>query len=205
MSAIHRALVAIGATCACFCLAEAQAARFDFAGDIAFHNDVVEISFELLRDATDVRVWTDSYGGPASQGINFDPITAVWDMSAGGRLVDSNDDDGTIAPGQHDYDSGLVFTRLKAGRYLFTIATFHNWNNGDWLSQGSNYDAEAPIALAAWDQPSNHVGMGPHWSVHLAGVDAATPPIPEPASSLLALAGLAAVGLVARHSAVARH
>ncbi|MEF7612404.1 DVUA0089 family protein [Aquincola sp. MAHUQ-54] len=204
MKYFTQTLSAAAVACALSAVAPAQAAEFSFSGDIAFHNDVVRISFTLLTDATNVRVWTDSYGASSPYGVNFDPITAVWDMSAGGKLLDTNDDDGTIEPGQNDFDSGLVFDELKAGNYLFTIATYPNWNKGEWLSDGFTYDGAAPIALADWDQPSSHFGMGTHWRVHLTGVDAATAPVPEPGSYALMLAGLAAVALRARRSSAVR-
>lgn len=186
------------AAAAVFAAPAAQAAQFDFSGHIAFHNDVVRISFSLLSDATDVRVWTDSYGGTSPNGINFDPITAVWNLSEGGKLVGEDDDNGDIAPGQNNYDSGLVFDELKAGDYMFTIAAYPNWRKGDTLGEGFQYDGEAPIPLAQWDQPQSHLGMGTYWSVHLSGVDAATPPVPEPQTYALMLCGLLAMGFVAR-------
>ena len=37
----------------------AQAAEFTFSGNIAYHNDVIQIPFSLDADASDVKVWTD--------------------------------------------------------------------------------------------------------------------------------------------------
>ena len=38
------------------------------------NTDIVEITFGLNADATDVKVWTDSF----QSGVNYDPITALW-------------------------------------------------------------------------------------------------------------------------------
>lgn len=174
--------------------AGAHAADFSFAGTIAHHNDVVQIGFTLGVDASNVKVWTDSYQG----GVNFDPITAVWKKSgADWTLVGQNDDNGGIAAGQTRYDSGLVFSSLAAGDYLFTIATYNNWAKGNVLADGFTFDNQSPIPLSQWSQPSNHANMGPNWSVHLSGVDTAMP-VPEPETYALMLAGLGLVGAIAR-------
>ncbi|MBK7005761.1 MAG: PEP-CTERM sorting domain-containing protein [Burkholderiales bacterium] len=178
-------------------LTQAHAADFDFSGNIAMHNDVVSIDFSLASDATDVKVWTDSF----QNAVNFDPITAVWVQSGSNwNLVGQNDDNASIAAGQTYYDSGLTFASLAAGTYRFTIATFNNFANGTSLSQGFQYDNQAPIALADWDQPANHTNMGSFYSVHLTGVDSAinTTPVPEPETYALMLAGLGLMGAVAR-------
>ncbi|MBA5635824.1 PEP-CTERM sorting domain-containing protein [Duganella sp. LX20W] len=172
--------------------APSHAADFNFSGTIRYQKDVIQIPFTLNQDATDVKVWTDSY----LNGVNFDPITAVW---KDGLRVGQNDDDPTIAPGQTRYDSGLTFHSLTAGNYLFTIAAYNNFSNGLLLSQGFRFDHDDAIPLANWDQPASHRGMGPNWSVHLSGVDGATPPpVPEPESYAMLVAGLGLLAAVAR-------
>lgn len=172
--------------------APSHAADFNFTGTIQTQKDVIEIPFTLLQDATNVKVWTDSY----MNGINFDPITAVW---KNGALVGQNDDAANIAPGQTVFDSGLTFASLSAGSYLFTIAAYNNWANGSLLSQGFRFDHDAAIPLASWEQPASHRGMGPNWSVHLSGVDGATPPpVPEPESYAMLVAGLGLLAAAAR-------
>jgi len=174
----------------------AHAALFNFTGQIEFHNDVVEIAFTLDNDATNVRVWTDSF----QSGVNFDPITALWDAS--GNLIDENDDNDFVNPAtQTFYDSGFTIASLSAGDYLFTVATYANFAVGSTLADGFNYDNQQPIPLTVWDQPANDVNMGPNWSVWLDGVDSASNPndpgngndVPEPAPLALAALGLAAV------------
>lgn len=173
--------------------APSHAADFSFSGTIRYQKDVIEIPFTLLQDAGNVKVWTDSY----LNGVNFDPITAVW---KDGVRVGENDDAPSIAPGQTKFDSGLTFSSLSAGNYLFTIAAYNNWANSNQLSQGFRFDHDAAIPLADWNQPASHRGMGPNWSVHLSGVDGATPPppVPEPESYAMLAAGLGLLAFVAR-------
>ena len=173
----------------------AQAAQFDFEGNISTHKDVIQINFSLLTDATDVRVWTDSF----MDGVNFDPITAVWSQSnTGWNLVGQNDDNAGIAPGQTRFYSGLTFANLAAGNYLFTIATYNNWAVGSTLAQGFTFDNQAAIPLSEWVQPANHGNMGSYYNVHLSGVDGAVSAVPEPESFAMLLAGLGIVGALAR-------
>lgn len=173
----------------------AQAAEFTFSGNIAYHNDVIQIPFSLDADASDVKVWTDSY----LDGVNFDPITAVWsETDTGWSLVGQNDDNNSIASDQTRFDSGLTFSSLVAGNYLFTIATYNNFAVGNTLAQGFSFDSQTPIALADWCQPASQCNMGTSWQVHLSGVDGATAPVPEPGTYAMFLAGLGIMGAVAR-------
>ena len=173
----------------------ANAALFHFNGEIANHNDVVYTYFSVGADATDVRVWTDSF----QSATNFAPITALW--TADGTLVGQNDDDASINPDtQTWYDSGLQFSNLAAGNYIFTVATFNNFAVTNNLADGFQFDSQAPIALENWNQPASHGNMGHKWSLWLDGVDTATNPtaLPEPAP--LALLGLGLLGFAARRA-----
>jgi hypothetical protein len=182
----------LGSTLLAAAAAPGHAADFSFSGTIHTHKDVIEIPFTLNQDASDVKVWTDSF----KDGLNFDPITVVW---KDGVMVGQNDDNGHIAPGQTYFDSGLKFPTLSAGNYLFTIAAYNNWAVGDHLSQGFKFDHDVAIPLANWCEPASHCGMGPNWSVHLSGVDGATPPpVPEPESYAMLAAGLGLLAAVAR-------
>ncbi len=176
-------------------VASAHAAQFDFNGNIATHKDVIQINFELASDATNVKVWTDSF----LDGINFDPITAVWSQTnTGWSLLGQNDDNASIAPGQTRFDSGLTFANLVAGSYKFTIATYNNFANGTTLAQGFNFDSQTAIPLAQWTQPANHGDMGSAYSVHLSGVSSAVNAVPEPETYAMMLAGLGILGAVTR-------
>lgn len=169
----------------------ANAALFHFDGNIEYHNDVVYTYFTLNQDATDVSIWTDSF----LSATNFDPITALW--HADGSKIAENDDNAGIAPGQTYYDSGIELSSLAAGDYVFTIATYANFSLSSNFNDGFIYDSEVPVALADWDQPANHEGMGTYWSLWLDGVDSASNPdatVPEPAT--LGLLGLGFAGLL---------
>ncbi|KQW40396.1 hypothetical protein ASC76_02880 [Rhizobacter sp. Root404] len=178
----------------------ANASDFHFTGNITNNTDVIQVAFHLDNAATNVAVWTDSF----LNGINFDPITALWNVSAGGTLMGENDDNASIDPStQTYYDSGFVLPSLAAGDYLFTVAAFPNFAAGNTLSQGFQLDGTTPIAIADWCQPAAADCNAPRlnqkgtfWSVRLSGVDSATvppttPPVPEPETYALMLAGLA--------------
>ncbi len=164
----------------------ASAASFTFDGNITYHNDVVQINFTLDEDATNVRVWTDSF----MSAVNFDPITALWN-AADGSLIMQNDDNDSIAAGQTYYDSGFSLANLAAGNYIFTIATYNNWALGSNIADGFDFDGQTPISLSDWCQPASHCDMGTYWRVNLDGVSSASPaPVPVPAAVWLLGSGL---------------
>lgn len=184
----------VGAVLAALSLG-ANAAVFNFTGNIVNHNDVISTTFTIDQDATNVRVWTDSF----MNGINFDPITALWN-AATGNLIDQDDDNPFVnSSTQTTFDSGFLLPSLAAGTYVFTVATFANFAAGTNLSDGFIYDKDVPESMSTWCQPANGCGMGTYWSVWLDGVTTASNPddpnsVPEPNS--LALLGLGMAGFV---------
>lgn len=162
-----------------------SAAQFHFDGNIANHNDVITINFSLASDATNVRVWTDSF----LSGVNFDPITALWNQSTG-ALIAENDDNDTVAANQTYFDSGFILPTLAAGNYFLTITSFDNFAKGLFYADGFTYDGESPIPIAAWTQ-----GQGNYWSVRLDSTDS-TNVVATPIPGALWLFASAATGIL---------
>ena len=185
----------------------AQAALFNFTGNITYNTDVVQINFSLLNDATNVRVWTDSF----KSGLNFDPITALWNLTTGARIAEDDDNDDVNPATQTYYDSGFTLASLAAGEYAFTVAAYANFA-GDSLSDPFAYETNGvtPVAIPDWCQPASdncQNQKGTFWSVWLDGVDNASNPddpgndVPEPGTMLLAGLGLSALAFVGRRKA----
>jgi hypothetical protein len=174
-------LVAIGVLC--FAVG-AQANTFNFTGDIAYNTDVVYFNFSLANDATNVRVWTDSF----QNGANFDPITALW--TGTGNLIAQNDDNQTVNPSTQTYwDSGFTLATLAAGNYQFTVAAYANFANGTTLADGFSYDGQTPVPITQWW--ANAPG---YYSVWFDGVDQAASNVPIPGAVWLLGSGLFAMG-----------
>ncbi len=185
----------IGAVCVALLLttATARADDFVFNGNLTYHNDVVQIDFSLAAAGANVRIWTDSW----LAGLNFDPTAALWVKSGTAfELLQTVDDDDTVAPGQGYYDAGFSLPSLGAGDYRVTLAAAINAPNGTLLSQGFNYDAQQPVLISEWNQPSYDPNAndqkGNFWQLHLRNVTQASP-VPEPATWLLFAVGAAAL------------
>lgn len=184
---------------------QAQAAVFHFNGDITYNTDVIQINFTVNQNATNVRVWTDSF----LNGVNFDPITALWNRTTGAKIAENDDDAGVNPATQTYYDSGFTLSNLAAGSYAFTVAAYSNFA-GNNLSDPFDYAGQTPIAIADWCQPASRNcanQKGTFWSVWLDGVDNASNPndpaqVPEPGSLALAALGLVGVASLRRKKVI---
>jgi hypothetical protein len=165
--------------------AAAGAHADSYNGQIAWHNDVIHHTF-VVGETSDLMAWTDSY----LDGVNFDPIVAVW---YNGEQLVQVDDDSSIAPGQTMFDAGLRLYGLAPGTYLFTIAAYDNFANGTSLAAGFRFDQQVPLPLAQWCQPASNCNMGPDVTLNWA----LAPAVPEPSTWVLLVAGGALVGAAA--------
>jgi hypothetical protein len=178
-------LMAIGLLCSAV---GAQADTFHFTGNILYNTDVVQFAFNLANDATNVRLWTDSF----QNGANFDPVTALWAAAAGiGNLIDTNDDNDTVNPAtQTPFDSGFIVPSLAAGDYIFSMAAFDNFPKGSTLVEGFKYDGTTPVSITSW-----MINAPGYYSVWLDGVDQAhSSAVPIPGAIWLLGSGLLGMG-----------
>ena len=173
----------------------AQAADFDFSGQLIYQKDLVQFDFNLVTAGT-VSIWTDSW----QSGLNFDPQLSLFDGSHALQLVFADGGD-SVSVTAGSFDDGQVFSSLAAGQYRLTLSAFSNAPSGLQLSNGFSYDSAAPIALADWNQPGYDINAndqkGGAWRVHLNGVEQAAV-VPEPASVLMMLVGLLGIAGIAR-------
>ena len=194
----HRALVAgalaLGLS---FGSTAAHAGNATLSGELTYNTDVVEIDFTLAA-AGAVTLWTDSW----LAGLNFDPSLSLFDAGLGLLATgDDSADPAQLLPGQGGYDSQIRFASLAAGLYHLTLTASGNDPLGASLLDGFSLEGSTPIRIADWNQPSYDINSndqkGPFWRVHLDGIDAVSP-VPEPSEAMLMLAGLAAIGSLAR-------
>ena len=163
----------------------AEAGSFVYDGWILYNTDIVMLNFTLNNDATNVRIWTDSF----MNGQNFDPMLAVFGPD--GTLLAQNDDDPNVGPNQTYWDAGLVFPTLAAGNYKCALTAYWNFANGPNLSDGFELDGTQPVPIEQW-----WAGGAGYWRANFDGVDNASP-VPEPATAGLLGIGLASMGLLA--------
>ncbi len=148
-----------------------------YAGDIAFHTDVVKVDF-TITETSFLTLSTDSraiYNSSISA-YNFDPYLTLWqDIGNGDGIFIADNDD--IDSQNFDYNSYLStpltsaqnesIPYLSAGNYFFTLSASQNSANDRALTfkeSGFAFDytiiADAtvqttPIAINLWDQVIN--------------------------------------------------
>ncbi|MFN6995740.1 MAG: DVUA0089 family protein [Aquincola tertiaricarbonis] len=176
----------------------AHAADFTLSGNITNHNDVVRITFDVAAGGSNVTLFTDSWQG----GLNFDPAVVLWSKTGNDWTRVTENDDADPAIGNSGYfDAGLALPQPAAGRYMLTLVASSNDANGELLSQGFTYDAETPIAIDQWNQPTYDPNAndqkGSFWRLQLSGVQNVSA-VPEPSTWLLMALGAAALVPAAR-------
>jgi hypothetical protein len=197
MKNIHAVILAMGVF-----TGSANATDFSFTGNFEDDNEVQEFHFVVADAVSDVTLRTWSYaGGTNAAGAEiahggFDPIVALFDGSTG-NLIDQNDD-GHLVPDPvsgRSWDSFLTH-QLPAGDYTATVTQYASFANGPSLANG--FPGSSGTDFASRDS---------HWALDILNVSSAsigdsyishTPPIPEPESYALLLAGLGLVAFMAR-------
>jgi hypothetical protein len=177
----------------------AQAFSLSTSGNLAYNDDVADVTFTLASSTAEVRLWTDSF----HSGVNFDPVLTLWKrVGSDYALVSGADDDSGIGPGQTYFDAGLKFATLAAGDYLASITAspyLPNLIPGTLRSQGFEF-ADPTIVhtlISQWDQPSStdNNQKGTFWSLNVA-----TGVVPEPDLSALLALGLSVLGWMSYRS-----
>ncbi|WFS64212.1 DVUA0089 family protein [Pseudodesulfovibrio thermohalotolerans] len=172
----------------------AQAYDYDYFGNMEYHNDVLRFDFSVSTSGERIffsSSWDD--GG-------FDPMLGLWD--AAGNLIYFQDDGGLVGSQlsngvSYDYEEWDSFytVLLDPGSYFLTLTTYDNFNISDSYSDGFYRAGETPILISEWSQPSNGFRTD-DYAFHILNVDTAsgpgeTPPVPEPSTVVLLIAGLA--------------
>ena len=198
MKKIHAAVLAMG-----FVTGNANAADFSFTGNFEHDDEVQEFNFTVTApvSGTTLRTWsyaggTNAAGAEVARG-GFDPIVALFDGS--GNLIDQNDDSGLVLDpvSLAAYDS-LLTHALSAGNYTATVTQYSSFANGPLLADGFQGTSH-----------TNFSSRDSHWALDILNVNSAsigasyiseTPPIPEPESYALLLAGLGLITFVIQNS-----
>jgi hypothetical protein len=161
--------------------AQADVAAFSQSGRFAFDSDVHSFNLDV-DSASDLRLWTTSYA--AGQ---MDPVLAFFDIRTGALLSLSDDVDSPYAQvdaTQGALDAGIFIADLAPGRYQVAVSLSPNLPAGSTWAEGYLLRTNAGMSVDS------------RWSVQMALTNAA--PIPEPTTTALLLAGLAALGWLAR-------
>ena len=181
--------------------ASASAANFSFIGNLNQDDSVQEFNFEVEGAAREVALRTWSFaGGTNAEGQvikngGFDPVVSLFNSSTGAR-VSFNDDSGLVMDPLSGaaWDSFLA-TNLSAGNYTTTVTQFQSFPAGSSLADGFTETA------------GNFNSRTSQWALDVSNVENATvgatyisevPPIPEPDSFAMLLAGLGLLGFMAK-------
>ncbi len=164
--------------------AAARPITFSLEGNASLNSDIVKLTFSIDRDASDFRLWTNSW----QQGLNFDPTLALWQgVGSDYTLLAQVDDDDTVGAGQGAFDAGIMWASLASGNYLVTLTASPNYALGTLLSEGFSFDGSPAIPIAQWDQPGYNLNTndqkGTFWSLQGEYTVSA---VPEPSKWLLA-------------------
>ncbi len=161
--------------------AHADVASISQSGGFAFDQQVYSFDLDILS-ASDLRLWTTSWAAGGA-----DPVLAFFDRNGGALLSLSDDIDAPydqIDAGQGLLDAGIGINDLAAGQYRVAVSVSQNFPAG-------NSWADGYLLGTSGGNP-----IDSSWTVRGELTHAA--PIPEPTPTALLLAGLAALGLLAR-------
>lgn len=179
----------------------ALALDFDFSGTMPYHNSVLYFSF-VSGGVGNVTLFSSSWddGG-------FDPMLGLWDSA--GNLIHFQDDGHTVGstlsngvPYTHGTWDSYYTAGIGAGTYYVTLTAYANFNNGNNLSDGFDYDGQTPIPILSWNEPANGF-RDDDFVFHILNVDQATQnnPVPEPSTIVLLGLGLAGVAFAVKKRA----
>lgn len=165
---------------------------------------VQEFNFQVEGAAREVTLRTWSYaGGTNAQGTviergGFDPIVSLFNSSTG-ALISSNDDSGLVADpiSRATYDS-LLAENLSAGNYTATITQFNSFPPGPLLASGFQGTFHQDFGFQRTSQWGLDVLKVENATLRASYISPVTPPIPEPQSLAMLLAGLGLLGLMTR-------
>lgn len=198
----------VGLLAVCFFAGAASAANFSFTGSFTTDDQLQDIVFSLSSPATITTVTFGYAGGTNQAGTlipqgGFDPYLSIFD--AGGSLVAVNDD-GTCGQVPADSVTGACFDSyisetLSAGTYTLILSQSGNQPFDNTLADG--FTQTGQTNFTAMNGCSNEIfcdinadNRTGFWAVDIDNVDSASLPgsaVPEPASVLLAAAGLVAI------------
>lgn len=180
----------------------ASAANFSFIGNLSQGNAVQEFNFQVEGAAREVTLRTWSYaGGTNAQGTviergGFDPIVSLYNSSTG-ALISYNDDSGLVVDPVSGlpYDS-LLAANLSAANYTATVTQFSSFPVGSFLTDGFQGTSESfGSRTSQWALDILKVEDA---TLGASYVSAVTPPIPEPQTFAMLLAGLNLLGFMTR-------